>query len=150
MLHVSASSRDFGLKFDTNFSPEENLKYEFIQFRSPKRPTIMLQSKNRKQKHDVRHLKAALASMPKPTHPKKGGGNFSKPAPAPASSGDDETDSPPVESLIAQKLASNDPVMRNRAVKKLKKWLEARSNVEDSVPFSEVSLIDGGCCGSSG
>jgi Nucleolar protein,Nop52 len=97
----------------------------------------MLQSKNRKRKQDVRNIKAALAAMPKPVHPKKGNQAVSQPAAA--STGESEGESPPIETLFAQKLASNDPVMRGRAVKKLKKWLEARSNGDNSTPFSEAS-----------
>ncbi len=93
-------------------------------------------AKNRKAGHDVRHLKAALSSMPKPVHPKKGIQGVPKNAP------ENEADSgaPPVEIQFAQKLASNDPVMRNRAVKKLKRWLEARSatDTEGTLSFNEV------------
>ena len=35
----------------------------------------------------------------------------------------------PVEIIFAQKLADNNPVLRNRAVKKLQKWLNSRSNL---------------------
>ena len=34
----------------------------------------------------------------------------------------------PVEVIFAQKLADNNPILRNRAVKKLKKWLGSRSS----------------------
>ena len=99
-------------------------------------------AKNRKAGHDVRHLKAALSSMPKPIHPKKGNQGVSKSAPE--NGVDAETSSaPPVEIQFAQKLASNDPVMRNRAVKKLKRWLEARSadDSEGTLSFNEVNSL---------
>jgi len=35
------------------------------------------------------------------------------------------------EEKFAQKLASNDLPVRNRAVKRLKKWIEARSALEN-------------------
>jgi len=95
----------------------------------------MFKAKKRRATHDVRHIKAALNSMPKPVHPKKG-----NPDKVPAKVAAEEPPSaPPVEIQFAQKLASNDPVMRNRAVKKLKKWLEARSS-SDSEGFNEVVI----------
>jgi len=100
-------------------------------------------AKNRKSGHDVRNLKAALSSMPKPVHPKKGNQGLLKNATA--NGADAETsDAPPVEIQFAQKLASNDPVMRNRAVKKLKRWLEARSAADgdDSLCFNEVNSLN--------
>ena len=95
----------------------------------------MFKAKNRKHKQDARHLKAAISAMPKPVHPKKGSQVPSKP-PIMDTDGS-EAESVPVENIFAQKLASNDSTMRNRAVKKLKKWLEARSSSE-SDPFTEV------------
>ena len=99
----------------------------------------LFKAKKRKGTQDVRHLKAALSSMPKPVHPKRG-------IQGPPKSGkivQDEEDSsiPPVEIQFAQKLACNDPVMRNRAVKKLKKWLEARSQT-DADSFNEVIWLN--------
>ena len=42
----------------------------------------------------------------------------------------------PIEVQFAQKLAANDPTMRNKAVKKLKKWFAARQE-----PFSESEMM---------
>ena len=42
----------------------------------------------------------------------------------------------PVEVQFAQKLASNDPTLRNKAVKKIKKWFSARTE-----PFSEAEMM---------
>ncbi len=44
----------------------------------------------------------------------------------------------PVEVQFAQKLAANDPVTRDRAVKKLKKWLKARNKTS---VFSEDEML---------
>ena len=99
----------------------------------------MFKAKKRKGTHDVRHLKAALNSMPKPVHPKKGSNpnlsNGQKKVEA-----EEPPSAPPVEIQFAQKLASNDPIMRNRAVKKLKRWLEARSSADSGEGFNEVTL----------
>ena len=98
----------------------------------------LFKAKKRKGTQDVRHLKAALSSMPKPVHPKRGNQG-------PPKNGkvvpEEDTSTPPVEIQFAQKLASNDPIMRNRAVKKLKKWLEARS-LTDADGFNEVIEFD--------
>ena len=101
----------------------------------------MFKAKKRKVTHDVKHLKAALSSMPKPVHPKKGtqAGMMQKKAPVNGAVEAQYT-TPPVEIQFAQKLASNDPVMRDRAVRKLKKWLAARSSA-DTDPFTEVTVI---------
>ena len=42
----------------------------------------------------------------------------------------------PVEVQFAQKLAANEPVIRNKAVKKIKKWFSARTE-----PFSEMEMM---------
>ena len=42
----------------------------------------------------------------------------------------------PIEVQFAQKLAANEPGMRNKAVKKLKKWFSARQE-----PFSEPEMM---------
>ena len=95
----------------------------------------MFKAKKRNPTHDVRHIKAALNSMPKPVHPKKGNpSNGQKKVEA-----EEPPSAPPVEVQFAQKLASNDPIMRNRAVKKLKKWLEARSSADSGEGFNEVN-----------
>ena len=41
-----------------------------------------------------------------------------------------------VEAQFAQKLAANEPVIRNRAVKKIKKWFSARAE-----PFTEAEMM---------
>lgn len=100
--------------------------------------SAMFKAKHRNHRGapDPRKIKAALSSMPKPVHPKKGPAGPSTSGNQGASSG-----TPAVEIQFAQKLASNDPVMRSRAVKKLKSWIQARSSDSSQEAFSEMEMM---------